>query len=460
MKGIEIETAAPRHCLTRARGGRLLRGVLVLAVVMVALPVSAAGPTEEEILAGADARIEKHRKADVVIVVERADGRPAPDVEVRIEQTRHDFLFGSNIFMLGKCRTPENNRAYEKYFSELLNYATAPFYWWGYETEEGKPDYAATDRIIDWCRPRGIRIKGHPLMWNYVDPKWLPDDPVRVRRLQLDRIAACVERFRGRIDIWDVVNEVTEFTRPQCLQNAPRLTATTREIGTMEVVRQAFESARRANPHATLLINDYITDRRYADEVIAKLVDGEGKALYDAIGIQCHQHGGAWTAQHTWEICERFAKFGVPLHFTEATILSGELGWNLCATRPGFDWPSTLEGEKRQAREVVRFYTVLFSHPAVEAITWWDFVDGCWQNAPAGFLRRDFSPKPAYHELLKLVKGKWWTRTGGRTDAQGRVRLRGFLGDYLARFTVAGRACERHFEIRKGEENRVVFRVE
>ncbi len=458
MNGIATSVVC-RRC--RGAGARQwFRGLCATAIVAMALPLYAAGPADEEILAGADARIEKHRKADVVIVVERADGRPAPDVEVRIEQTRHHFLFGANIFMLGKCRTPEDNRAYEKYFSELLNYATAPFYWWGYETEPGKPDYAATDRIIDWCRPRGIRIKGHPLMWNFVDPKWLPDDPAEVRRLQLERIRSCVEHFAGRIDIWDVVNEATDFERPRILRDAPKLTAAANEVGKMVFVREAFRTARAANPKATLLINDYVTNEKYAAEVISKLVGEDGKPLYDVIGIQCHQHGGAWTAQHTWEICERFARFGVPLHFTEATILSGQLGWNLSTTRPGFDWPSTPDGEQRQAREVVRFYTVLFSHPAVEAITWWDFVDGCWQNAPSGFLRRDFTPKPAYHELLKLVKGKWWTKTVGRTDAQGRVRLRGFLGDYLARFTVAGRACERRFEIRKGEGNRVVFRAE
>jgi endo-1,4-beta-xylanase len=457
MNGIETPVVTPR----RARGvGKWdLRKLPVLAAITLALPARAAEPSDREILAGADARIEKCRKADVVLTINMPDGRPAKGIEVSIEQTRHAFLFGSNIFMLGKCRTPGNNQAYEKYFSELLNYATAPFYWWGYESREGRPDYAATDRIIDWCRPRGIRIKGHPLMWNYIDPKWLPDDPAEVRRLQLARIRACVERFAGRIDMWDVVNEATEFERPHILKNAPKLTTAAKDVGKMEFVREAFETARAAHPKATLLINDYITDARYADEVISKLVDRNGKPLYDVIGIQCHQHGGAWTAKRTWEICERFAKFGVPLHFTEATILSGQLGWDLCATRPAFQWPSTPEGEERQAREVVRFYTVLFSHPAVEAITWWDFVDGGWQNAPGGFLRRDFTPKPAYHALLGLVKDKWWTRMREVTDPAGQIRLRGFCGDYRAKYAVDGRAYDRTFVVKRGMENRVEFRV-
>ena len=48
---------------------------------------------------------------------------------------------------------------------------------------------------------------------------------------------------------------------------------------------------------------------------------------------------------------------------------------------------------------------MIFSHPAVEAITWWDFSDrGAWQRAPAGFLRDDLSPKPAYERLQQPVK--------------------------------------------------------
>lgn len=431
-----------------------------IACAGLAMAAQAAELTDQQILAGADARIEKHRKADVVVTLRRPDGRPAAGVDVRIEQTGHAFLFGSNVFILGRCKTPAENEAYEKRFGDLLNYATVPFYWWAYEAERGKPDYARTDRMVSWCHARGIKVKGHPLMWNYHDPKWLPDDPAEIRRLQLQRIADCMKRFAGKIDFWDVVNEATDFERPQILKNCPKLTAAIRAVGRMEFVRQCFQIARRADPDAVLLINDYIVEPRYADTVIRRLVDDYGRRLYDIIGIQCHQHGGAWGARHAWEICERFAVFGVPLHFTEATILSGQQGWDLCATRPAFDWVSTPEGEARQTRDVVRFYTVLFSHPAVEGITWWDFADAmAWQRAPAGFLRRDMTPKPAYDALHKLVKGRWWTTVSVTSDDQGHVPFRGFYGTYRATFTIDGRQREQAFAVRKNTDNRVEIRT-
>ncbi len=92
-------------------------------------------------------------------------------------------------------------------------------------------------------------------------------------------------------------------------------------IGIEEFTRHPFEIARKANPDATLLINDYITDAKF-EKVIRSLENG-GKPLYDTIGIQSHMHGGPWPHSRTWSVCERFAKFGVPLHFTETTVVSG-----------------------------------------------------------------------------------------------------------------------------------------
>ena len=95
------------------------------------------------------------------------------------------------------------------------------------------------------------------------------------------------------------------------------------------------------------------------------------------------------------------------------------------------DWPSTEAGEERQAQEVVLHYKTLLSHPAVQSITWWDLSDGGWLNAPAGLLRQDHSIKPAYAELLKLVKGEWWLKpTSKTTDANGQFSLTGFAGEY------------------------------
>ena len=188
-------------------------------------------------------------------------------------------------------------------------------------------------------------------------------------------------------------------------------------------------------------------------------MDENGKPLYDVIGIQSHQHGGVWSNRKIWETCERFARFGVPLHFTETTILSGKPGWELAER--GEDWSSTPEGEATQAREVERFYTMLYSHPAVEAITWWDFSDrAAWQRAPAGFLRRDMSPKPAYEALHRLVKDKWWTRTTVRTDDQGKPPSAELSASTASPSLPRGQKAEpQTLELHAGESNQLVIRL-
>ncbi|HID55674.1 TPA: hypothetical protein EYP37_04030 [Candidatus Poribacteria bacterium] len=187
-----------------------------------------------------------------------------------------------------------------------------------------------------------------------------------------------------------------------------------------------------------------------------ELVDEEGKPVYDVIGIQSHMHGGVWSTERIWEVCERFSRFGVPLHFTETTIVSS-------LRIEGRRWGETApELEERQADEVERFYTLLFSHPSVEAITWWDFSDRrAWQGAAAGLLRKDMSPKPAYERLMGLIKGRWWTEAEGRTDSDGEFRLRGFYGKYRVELrTPQGERKVIERELKRCEENMWVLRIE
>jgi len=423
--------------------------ILLIVALILCAAESIAQMTGEQILNQANARIEKYRKGDMIIKLISPDGKPFESgAKVNIEQTRHAFLFGSNIFWLyGKNfgnnpteNEPEKVTAYAHYFTEILNYATLPFYWWSFEPEKGKPGYSSMDNAVRWCNYHNITTKGHPLAWNYVDPKWLSGTPEEAMKLQIERIEDCVRRYKGSLIIFDVVNEATDYGRPGPRENSPKLTAAIDNMGVGEYIRQAFRIARKANPDATLIINDYKTGEDYADKVISELVDENRKQLYDVIGIQTHQHGGAISITELWEICERFARFGKPLHFTETTFVSGQEGWDLKRDNPDFRWESTPEGEERQARDVVRFYTTLFSHSAVEAITWWDFSDDrSWMGAPSGFLRADMTPKPAYLELRRLIKDEWRTRTTATILSDGMARFRGFYGQYEVTVSKDGR---------------------
>ncbi|MCY3020013.1 MAG: endo-1,4-beta-xylanase [Planctomycetota bacterium] len=402
--------------------------LLALLVVVALLPTVAEGAAAPLSADEIKRRIETHRTADVTLTVTDAAGKPLAGAQVTVRQERHKFLFGCNAFAINTADTSPDQLAYRKRYAELLNYATLPFYWGGFEPAEGKPGTARVRAMAEWCAANHIRAKGHPLCWHEVPAKWLDGKPLEeVQALQLGRIKREVSEFAGLIDTWDVVNEAVVMPNHQPDKN--RVAQLCKKLGTVELIKQTFNTARETNAKATLLLNDYDTSAKY--EALIKDCLAAGVPI-DVIGIQSHMHGGYWGAGRAWAVCEQFARFGKPLHFTETTIQSGEIRKSINYQGHYTDWPSTPEGEKRQGEQVAEFYRILFSHPAVAGITWWDFSDkGAWLGAPSGLIRTDMSPKPAYEALLKMVKQEWWTGPLALTaDNEGRVVFRGFLGDY------------------------------
>ena len=149
-----------------------------------------------------DADIEKYRKADGAFEVAAPDG-----AEVQVEQITHDFFFGAHIFNFNQLGKTEWNDRYKALYDAengLFNSATVAFYW---RTLEKYP-YAnrfeeryeetenfwnncpqpkdqehwrrpAPDPVIDFCKARGVRVHGHPLVWGnnaWHRPMWLWDD--------------------------------------------------------------------------------------------------------------------------------------------------------------------------------------------------------------------------------------------------------------------------------------------
>jgi endo-1,4-beta-xylanase len=410
-------------------------------------------PGDDEILAQCRERIEKHRKGRGVIVLRDALGRPVSRAKITVEQLQHEFLFGCNFFMFDRNGDAEREEKYRTQFAALLNYATLPFYWASYESTRGRPNYGYSEKTATWCREHGIQCKGHPLVWDHPagSPAWLPDDDAEMARLSLGRVRDIVARFKGQIDIWDVVNEATHLPGNP---NRTRLGQWAETLGPVEYVRRHLQAARAANPAATLLVNDYRTDPAYF-----KILDAQrasGRLTFDAVGIQSHMHGGLWPLHKVWDVCDTYARLGRPLHFTETTLVSGpRLG-------PGENWGATTPaGEAKQAEQTVKFYTALFAHPAVQAITWWDFSDhGAWQRAAAGWLRGDMSPKPVYERLHSLIKGQWWTKLTGQPNALGVFPLRAFYGRH--RVTVelpGGRRSTAEIHWRRGGQNQFVVTV-
>ena len=366
-----------------------------------------------------------------------SSGRPLANSPVTVAQKRHGFLFGCTGFesvplangeVVGEER--ETLELLERSGWTLFNVTTLPFYWGRFEPVRGKPDTARLLAAARWFADRGVPTKGHPLLWHTGPPDWLlglsneeivaasaGSHPARRGRLPRPR------GYLGR----DQRSGDHAGLRP----NDNGMTRICRANGRVATIRLAFETAREVEPERLPCAQRLRHVPAFECLIEAVLAAG---IKVDALGLQSHMHQGYWGEERTLDVLERFSRYGLPIHFTETTILSGRLMPPEIEDLNDYQvtsWPTTRAGEARQAREVVSIYKTLLSHAAVKAITWWDLPDDRWLHAPCGLVRADVSAKPAFEALESLIKGDWWLPpTVMVTDEQGRVRFSGWLGEY------------------------------
>lgn len=320
-----------------------------------------------------------------------------------------NFLFGCGAFDVLRYVNATEESEKEKYgkrtkeWLDLFNYGTLPFYWGTYEPKEGDVRQAEMDKCVEFLTARGVTLKGHPLCWHTVCADWLLSyDEKTIFEKQLERINREVSHFKGKITYWDVINETVILPVFDKYDNAvSRICA---RYGRMTLIKEVFAAAKAADPEAKLLINDFNTTDKY-EKVIEECL--QAGVPIDAIGIQSHQHQGYWGAEKIREVIERFSRFGLPVHFTENTLLSGMLMPPEIEDLNDYQvkkWDTVPFMEIRQQDELAEMYGILLNSPYVKAATYWDFADGAWLNAPSGLVRVDGTPKPAYDKLKSIVE--------------------------------------------------------
>ena len=172
---------------------------------------------------------------------------------------------------------------------------TAGVYWtW---TRPNAQDFVFhnSDRIVDWAVQQGLKIRGHNLVWLRYDrmPDWLNSYDFGTRpateaeRLLRQNITTFCKRYGTRIFSWDVVNEAID---PHT--GAMRDDAFHKRLGDA-VLDIAFDAAREAAPHASLVYNDYMgwtdTSARHRDGVLELLSRLKSRNIrVDTVGVQSH----------------------------------------------------------------------------------------------------------------------------------------------------------------------------
>ncbi|KPF70139.1 hypothetical protein IP69_09685 [Bosea sp. AAP35] len=117
-------------------------------------------------------------------------------------------------------------------------------------------DFAGADELVGFARSQGKALRGHALLWGEALPPWAREMSTRAEaeRELVDHIETVVDRYKGQIETWDVVNEVIKFDP---LPGEPmRDTIWQRLLGPAHV-EIAFRTAARIDPKARLVLNDF-----------------------------------------------------------------------------------------------------------------------------------------------------------------------------------------------------------
>ncbi len=169
--------------------------------------------------------------------------------------------------------------------------------------EENRYNWKDADSIVAFAQAHGLRVRGHNLCWHEQTPAWLFKDAngnqvtkdVLLKRLK-DHITTVVNRYKGKIYAWDVVNEAVDDDSTKFLRNSLWY-----KICGDDFIIKAFEYAHEADPNAVLFYNDYNTERPQKRERVYRLLKMlvDAKVPINAVGIQAH-----WSVyepdQRTW----------------------------------------------------------------------------------------------------------------------------------------------------------------
>ncbi len=289
--------------------------------------------------------------------------------------------------------------------------------------EEDRFDFEPADSFVRAFGPegRGMQVIGHCLVWHQQCPGWFfeqdgrPVSRQRLRERLRRHVRTVVERYRGRIAGWDVVNEAIG-DNGEGLRRTPWL----EHLGP-DYLLEAFNTANEADPEVELYYNDFNLERRdkcrHAVAMLRRLLDSGARV--DAVGIQGHWILDQVPFAELEEAIDRFAGLGLKVAITELdldVVERPDCGADTSVHRryrvaeDVYRDGCPAEVLERQAEQYGRLFDLLRRYPdVVNRVTFWGLHDGVsWLNYWPGertnhplLFDRQCRPKPAFARVVR-----------------------------------------------------------
>ena len=341
--------------------------------------------------------------------------------------------------------------------------------WMNLHPRPGKEgyDWTAADAFVEFGIKNNMELAGHTLVWHSQTPNWVfegtllppgskpagaenkPDAPQtappssaatpsagppgpgrgpggrrfggfrgfnldgpRASREELlermrEHIHTVVGRYKGKIKVWDVVNEAISDGGPDVLRKSPWSVI----IGP-DFIEKAFQYAHEADPDAILRYNDYGLENPDKRKKLITLIKQlqEKKAPVMAIGSQAHLNVSV-TFETMDQSLTEMKSLGLPIHITELDVNSAtggqrntgaDIGANAAATEGSL----VAEADKKLTDAYVGIFRAFLKHrDAVKLVTFWGPNDAnSWRSRGRPLLfDTDSKPKPAFDAVIQLA---------------------------------------------------------
>ncbi len=299
--------------------------------------------------------------------------------------------------------------------------------------QPGQYHYKPADDFVRFGKEHSMFIIGHTLVWHNQTPKWFftnsagkPNTSKEQLARMHDHIKTIAGRYAGKVDAWDVVNEVIDN------DGSYRPTTWVKAVGDGDtLVKKAFKYASKYAPNTELYYNDFNAWRPAKRDGIVRMVQvlKDAGIRIDGIGIQAHWGLNFPKTEYIQAAIDAYAALGLKVMITELDIdvlpLTKEgqvIGTGMM--HPQFqleEFEAFLDPYKSglpqpvQQQLTIRYQELfdLFykNRDKIDRVTFWGVHDSMsWKNGypipgrtnyPLLF-NRDLSPKPAFDALLKV----------------------------------------------------------
>ncbi|KAI3864779.1 hypothetical protein MKX03_034991 [Papaver bracteatum] len=428
---------AKRGCWSFLKGGFEIRSSLNLSVIYFqssedsGLDISVASLslqpfTDQQWKSNQEFGINNERKRAVTIHVSDKNGTRLPGARIIVDQISKEFPFGSAI-----ADTILGNLPYQKWFAERFNVAVFEneLKWYTTEPEQGMLNYTLADKLLEFVRANQMSVRGHNIFWE--DPTY---NPAWVRNLTSQQLQSAVDsriqslmlKYRGDFIHWDVSNELLHFDFYE------------EKLGPNATL-SFFETAHKADPFATLFMNEFNVIETCSDRkstvgtYIAKLKDLKRDDIRMG-GIGLEGHFSAPNLPLMRATLDKLATLDLPIWLTEVDI------------QDSFD-------KQTQAVYLEHVLREAFSHPSVDGIVLWSAIHpyGCYRMC---LTDNDFRNLPTGDVVDKLLQ-EWTTRKiTDHTDEYGSLSFYGFLGEYKVSVRYGDRISNTTFSLFKNDETK------